>query len=137
VLLKPQSLRLKATIDGRNIELKSPAVIISNNIYEDSMWLRPKTLDEGVLGFYAVSPMSKLELIRLGLDLLGGRWRDNMNVQEEHARSVRIEKYRRLGGKSQRITASIDGETVLLPLPLKVEILAQSLKVLVPRESEA
>ena len=67
VLLKPQSQRLSLEIDGRRSDIKAPALIVSNNIYEDSAWLKQAQLDEGLLGVYALKPMSRLAFLRLAL----------------------------------------------------------------------
>jgi diacylglycerol kinase family enzyme len=134
VLFKSQSLRLKVNLDGQDHDLRTPALIVSNNIYEDSVWLKQARLDEGLLGLYAVRPMSKLALLRLALDLLRGRWRDNLNVEESHGRRVIIEKRRRFGGKSRGIVATIDGELTLLESPLEIRIDPRVLQVLVPAQ---
>lgn len=136
VLLQPQSLRLRASIDGRRMDFKAPAVVVSNNIYENSMGLRASRMNEGLLGFYALQPMSTLAYLRLALDLLRGRWRDNLNVREEHAQHVQIEKRRRFGGKSNKIVAALDGEIKLLPSPVEIRIAPLALKVLVPQLSK-
>ena len=134
VLVKSQSLRLKINLDGRSHDLKAPALIVSNNIYEDSVWLKQARLDEGLLGLYAVKPMSKLALLRLALDLLRGRWRGNLNIEESQGRHVVIEKRRRFGGKSRGIVATIDGELTLFQSPLEIRIDPRVLKVLVPAQ---
>jgi len=132
VLLKPQSMRLRVTIGGRVEDIKTPALLVSNNLYDDSMWLTQKRMDGGQLGIYIVKPMSTLAFIGLALDLLRGRWRDNLNVQERAARAVSIEKRRRFGS-SRGIRATLDGEIVLLPTPVAISIEPQSLQVLVPQ----
>jgi diacylglycerol kinase family enzyme len=133
VMLKPQSLRLKAEIDGRPVEMKSPALVISNNRYENSRWMKHSRLDEGLLGLYAVKPMSRLSFMKLAMDMLRGRWRENLNVQEDSAHHVRLEKRRRFGGKSRAILATLDGEVTLLNSPVEVRIEPRVLKVMVPR----
>lgn len=136
VLLKPQSQRLTLTIDGARREIKSPALFVSNNIYEDSAWLRQARLDEGLLGVLALKPMSRLSFLRLALDLLRGRWRDNLNIAEEHARSVTIEiSRRRFGRKRRSIWASIDGELSLLDLPVSITSEPSAVSMLTPRRS--
>ena len=121
VLLKPQSQRLSLRSTARRSEIKAPALIVSNNIYENSAWLKPAQLDQGLLGIYALKPMSRLAFLRLAFDLLRGRWRDNLNVTEEHAREVTIEvSRRRFGRKRRSIWATIDGELSLFELPLTI-----------------
>ena len=138
VLLKPQAQRLSLVIDGRPVDIKAPALIVSNNIYEDSAWLKQAQLDEGLLGIYAVRPMSRLAFLRLALVLLRGRWRDNLNVSEDHARRVTLQVSRRRFGRRRRnIWSSIDGELALLGLPLTITSEPGALKMLVPRPSAA
>jgi diacylglycerol kinase family enzyme len=134
VLLKPQSHRLVIEIDGEQRVIKAPALIISNNIYEDSAWLKQARLDEGLLGIYVLKPMSRTAFLRLALDLLRGRWRTNLNVSEEHASVVRIGRARRRFGRLRRnIWATIDGELSLLHLPLTITSEPGAVTMLVPR----
>ncbi|WP_409756616.1 diacylglycerol/lipid kinase family protein [Aestuariivirga sp.] len=133
VLLRPQSQRLTLAIDGRMIDYKTPALVVSNNIYEDSAWLKQTRLDEGLLGVYAIQPMSTPAYLRLVLDLLRGRWRDNLNLQEERGREVTIDRRRRFGRRRRSIRATIDGELTLFRLPLTITSEPGALMVLVPR----
>jgi diacylglycerol kinase family enzyme len=138
VLLNPQSQRLGLTVDGRPTEIKAPALIVSNNVYDNSAWLTPSQLDQGLLGIYALKPMSRLAYLRLAFDLLRGRWRDNLNVQEEHARKVTIEvSRRRFGRKRHSIWATLDGELTLFELPLSITSEPGVLNMLVPRAKHA
>lgn len=138
VLLKSPSQRLSLEIDGRHSNIKAPALVVSNNIYEDSAWLKQAKLDEGLLGVYVLKPMSRLALLRLALDLLRGRWRDNLNIAEEQARSVQIAFSRRRFGRLRRsMWASIDGELSLLDLPITITSEPGVLSLLVPPPSAA
>jgi len=135
VFLKPQSQRLTLAVDGARREIKSPALIVSNNIYADADWLRQARLDQGLLGVLALKPMSRLAFLRLALDLFRGRWRDNLNIAEEHARSVTIEiSRRRFGRKRRSIWASIDGELSLLDLPVTITSEPGAVCMLTPRQ---
>lgn len=136
VLLKPQSQRLTLDIDGRDVALKTPALVVSNNIYDDSAWLKQARLDQGVLGIYAVRPMSLPAFIHLAFDLLRGRWRANLNVREERGLRVTIRKRRRFGGRSRNIQATIDGEIALLPLPVTITSEPGVVKMLTPRQPD-
>ena len=120
VLFKSQSLRLKMNLDGRTMISRHLHLSSATTFTRTSVWLKQTRLDEGLLGLYAVKPMSKLALLRLAFDLLRGRWRDNLNIEESHGRRVIIEKRRRFGGKSRGIVATIDGELTLFQSPLEI-----------------
>ncbi|WP_421696054.1 diacylglycerol/lipid kinase family protein [Aestuariivirga sp.] len=132
VMLKPQFQRLSLDIDGVRTEMRTPALIVSNNTYEDSMLLKQARLDEGVLGVYAVKPMTLGALLRLGFDLLRGRWRENLNVTAHRGREVILARRQVLGRSSQNIKATADGELMLFPLPLVIRSEPAALRMLVP-----
>lgn len=134
VLLKPQSQRMSLMIDGKPVAIKAPALIVSNNIYDNSMWLKQIELDRGLLGLYALKPMSRMAFLGLAFDLLRGRWRDNLNVTEEHARRVTIARSRRRFGRLRRsMWATLDGELTLFDLPLTITSEPGVVRMLVPR----
>jgi diacylglycerol kinase family enzyme len=136
VLLNPRTERLGLSIDGEPLELRTPGLIISNNVYENAMMLKQARLDQGVLGIYALEPMTLAAYLRLAIDVLRGRWRDNVNVRERRGRTVHLTRHRRLRrGDSRGIKATIDGELTLFDLPLTIESQLAALRLLVPRES--
>lgn len=137
VLRTRRSLRLGLAIDGEQVEIRTPGLIISNNAYENAMMLKQARLDGGVLGLYALAPMSLLAFLRLALDVLRGRWQDNVNVKEMRGRRVRLTRHRRLRRDGRSIKATIDGELTLFDLPLMVESQPAALTMLLPRATEA
>jgi diacylglycerol kinase family enzyme len=132
VVFNAKSLRLGLTIDGESRVLKTPALIISNNVYEDSMWLKPSRMDDGLLGIYAVRDIPFIEYLKLAFDLLRGRWRQNLNVDEWQGRAVKIERLHRYRKPPRHITMTTDGEIVLTDLPITISIDPLGLKVLMP-----
>lgn len=136
VLGNPQSQRLSLTIDGTTTEMKTPGLIVSNNLYENAMMLKQARLDEGTLGIYALSPMSLVAFLGLALDVLRGRWMDNVNVSERHGSAVTILRSGRFGRRRHSIKATLDGELVLLDLPLRIASRPAALRLLVPRVDE-
>lgn len=133
VLLDPQAQRLGLRIDGEPLELRTPGLIVSNNVYENAMMLKQARLDEGVLGIYALEPMALASYLRLAIDVLRGRWRDNVNVRELRGTAVNLSRHRRLRRDSRSIRATIDGELTLFDLPLSIESEPGALRLLVPR----
>lgn len=133
VMFDAKTLRLGLSIDrdGRRI-LKTPALIVSNNVYEDSMWLKPANLDDGLLGIYALRTMPLIEYLKLAFDLLRGQWRRNLNVDEWQGKSVTIERFHKYRKPSTHLTATADGELVLLSLPVDITIDPKALTVLIP-----
>jgi len=135
VLLSARSMRLWLALGGGEaVETRTPALAVSNNIYESSMMLKQARLDEGVLGVYALSPMTPGAFLRLALDLLRGRWRENLNVKERRATAVRIVRRRHYGRNARSIKATIDGELTLFDLPLLIESVPGAVQLLVPRQ---
>ena len=133
VLRTRRSLRLGLIIDGKPVELKTPGLIISNNLYENAMMLKQAHLDQGILGIYALAPMSLGAFLRLGFDVLRGRWRDNVNVKELRGHRVRLTRHHRLRRDSRSIKATLDGELTLLALPLAITSAPSALRMLMPR----
>lgn len=133
VLVDPRALRLVVNTGSAPQELRTSALIVSNNVYEDAMIPRQRRLDEGILGVYVLAPMSLGVFLHLAFDLLRGRWRDNLNVSESRASAVQILARRRLGRKSRSIKATLDGELALFDLPLTIESQPRALRMLVPR----
>lgn len=135
VLLNRQPMRLTIRVDGTEMKVKTPALAVSNNLYADTGMLKQARLDEGILGVYALNPMPLVSFLRLAIDLLRGRWRDNLNVNEMRASRLRIVRRRLFGGHSRSIRATLDGELALFDLPLTVESAPRAVKMLVPRAS--
>lgn len=137
VLRTRRSLRLGLAIDGEQLEIRTPGLIISNNAYENAMMLKQAQLDGGVLGLYALAPMSLLAFVRLALDVLRGRWQDNVNVKEMRGRRVWLTRHRRLRRDGRSIKATLDGELTLFDLPMTVESEPAALNMLLPRATKA
>lgn len=137
VVFNPKSLRLGVTVDGYPRVLKTPALIVSNNVYEDSMWLKPANLDDGLLGIYALRPMPLLDYLKLAFDLLRGQWRRNLNVDEWQGRSVKVKRFHRYRKPARHITITADGELLLIEMPVSIEIEPKGLTVLMPVKAEA
>jgi len=67
--------------------------------------------------------------VRLGTEMLAGRWQEAASLSIETVRSVNLRT------KRQRIAAMVDGEVEFLETPLRFRIRPKALRVLVPATS--
>jgi diacylglycerol kinase family enzyme len=117
--------RLVIRVDGRVLLSAPQAVLVSNNAYEagDIAGLaRRARLDEGVLGVVGVSVSSAAQAA--GLLTRRGQKRCMTRLT---AREVEI------NADAPAIPVGIDGESVLMPTPVRCSILPGALRVVVPR----
>ena len=113
--------------DGGHTVLSAPqAVLVSNNPYEggDIAGLsRRARLDQGVLGVIGVKVDSQAQAAALLT-----RHGQSRSLARLTAREVVID------ADAPSIAVGIDGESVLLPTPVRCEIRALALRVVVPRD---
>lgn len=133
VLQRPPRMRIRAEIDGAPIDVVTPALIVSNNVYGADHLPYADALDEGVLGIYTCLPRSRAELAQLTFDAMLGRWRENGQVAMTQAMSVVIE---RRGAPRRPIAATVDGELTSFTNPISVYIRPLALTVLMPTATE-
>lgn len=118
--------RLEVKIDGE-VALTAPqAVLISNNPYgsgDVAGLSRRARLDEGVLGVIGVKVESEAQAA--SLLTRGGQSR---SITRLTSREVIID------ADQPQIPVGIDGESVLLPTPVRCEIHPLALRVVVPRD---
>ena len=116
--------RLRVTIDGSETIENPEAVLISNNPYETSVpgeMGRRLRIDRGVLGVIAItvdSAASAAGLVRV---------RTHSGVRVRTAHEVVID------ADVDEVPVGIDGESVLMPTPIRCEIRPRALRVRVPR----
>jgi diacylglycerol kinase family enzyme len=127
-LMKDDGERHKLTASANNVDIKGPqAVLVSNNPYElsDIAGLgRRDRLDTGTLGFIAIkvdNAAQAISLVRAGPAAAG--------LTVLTAPEVTIES------AEPEIPVGIDGETVLMPTPVRCRIRPGALRVVVPRHS--
>lgn len=133
-LRQPPRLALRADIDGTVLDLDTPALVVSNNLYGPDHLPYADALDQGVLGVYACTSSRPADLAILSLEALLGRWHENGCVKVLTARSVSIE---RRSTRKKTVTATLDGELMTLSTPLTVSIRPRALTVLVPQGMQA
>ena len=124
VLKGHEGARLSAQVGGTEID-NPQALLVSNDPYSlgdvAGLGRRPR-LDAGQLGVVAVlvhSAAQAVELVRRG----HGKGLTILTAQEVTVRS-----------DAPEIPVGIDGETVMLPTPVRCSIRPQALRVIVPRQ---
>jgi diacylglycerol kinase family enzyme len=119
--------RMSLWIETENGKLlrRSSAVLVTNNIYRESEWTRPR-ISDGLLEVHIVRGWTWLPLVKAGFDMMLGRWRRTGRIESILAREIEINPRRR------RIPVSIDGEVVQERAPLHFRVQRGALKVLRP-----
>ena len=103
-------------------------LFIGNNLYE-VLEGRPNeraALDDGVLSLFALAPLTRGGVVRAAMHVMLGR--------SDRARDfalVTTARKIRLKGRGETDIA-LDGERMLLPLPLVLEVRPRALKVVAP-----
>ncbi|RBO93092.1 diacylglycerol/lipid kinase family protein [Pseudochrobactrum asaccharolyticum] len=123
-------VKTEAVIDGRTIKGVYSALAISNNPYGDGVLPVAPDVQTGRLGFYLAKPLPVSGMIRLFWDILRGKWRSNLAIAEDHARSVQLKT---VTHKTHQYM-SVDGELLPLPATLEIQIHPAALKVLMPED---
>ncbi|MCB8838109.1 diacylglycerol kinase family protein [Aurantimonas sp. VKM B-3413] len=124
-------VELTMDVDGKVERLKSPAVAISNNLYGAGHLPFADDPRGGQLGVYICTQRNVRRVMRLTLDILTGRWRDNGDLAVRPAKRVEIA----YSGHNHSNRAVQDGELVRLQDLTLVEIRPLALKVLVPSDA--
>lgn len=104
------------------------AIAVANNAY-DQGWgkvFSRSSLTGGALTLYVLKRLTLRDVVRLGTEMLAGRWQEDESLSIETVRSVNLRT------KRQRIAAMIDGEVEFLETPLQFRIRPKALRVLVP-----
>ncbi|ODN70259.1 diacylglycerol/lipid kinase family protein [Methylobrevis pamukkalensis] len=126
-LSRPPNFEVEIATPEGTERRRASAVAVSNNPFGDRHLPYADRLDGGQLGLYVAAPLSARGALRLGLDLLLGRWRANPDLQSRTATSIRL-AFR--GGHVRRCV--IDGELVDLPPVVTLRIHPGALTVLTP-----
>ncbi len=128
VLHRPPRLALRATVDGSVLDLKTPALVVSNNVFGPNHLPYADALDHGVLGVYICSALRPGDVAQVTLQALLGTWHADGRVRTLTAKSVCVESR----GRRKPISATIDGELATFEGVIEVMIRPGSLVVLAP-----
>lgn len=104
-------------------------IAVSNNPLDNGPVPVAARLDTGMLGVYVAGPVSTNEMLRLAVDLVLGRWRDNAVVSEIETGTVTLRFPKRKRGTH----AVIDGELIDLAPVVHLKAHPQGLSVVLPK----
>lgn len=120
-------LRVRLSVNGDEIERRTPLVFIGNNVYQMS-GLRigeRERLDAGQLSLYLPHGPGRRGLVMLAIRALFGRLRESADFDALIAASIGIKTHH------ARLPVAIDGEVALMDTPLAYRIRPHALRVIV------
>ena len=103
-------------------------IAISNNPLGDGL-IHADGLGRHVLGVYIAAPLGTFGLLRLALDVALGRWRESPLVSEKEIDEVTLHFPKRKRGAK----AVVDGELINLDPAVRLEVHADGLKMVLPK----
>jgi YegS/Rv2252/BmrU family lipid kinase len=121
-------LDIRLSVDGNELTRRTPFVFIGNNEYQmETLNIGGRAcLDKGELSLYMANRMSRLGLIRLALNAILGRLRQDKDFIALCTNEIWI------GTKHKHLRIALDGETKLLHPPLHYRIHPKALRVMTP-----
>lgn len=130
-VLNPPSLKVTIDVDGDSLDVRTTGIGVSNNLFGEGHLPYADQPDGGVLGVYITRAREKSELLRLGFDMIRGRYGQSPHVDLKQGRKVVL----RLPAAYRRFKAVIDGELRPLERETVVEIHPGALNVFAPKSS--
>jgi len=130
-MMRPPSMQVSLRMNQTEMLTKTTGLGITNNLFGEGYRL-PYAADPagGTLGVYITVARERLNIIRLFVNMLRGRWRENDQVEIHEASEVTVTVLT-ARSKSECV---IDGELMPLSRETVVRIHPKSLRVLVPAE---
>jgi diacylglycerol kinase family enzyme len=125
-------LTVRLSTEDRELRRRTPMVFVGNNEYELqglNMGSR-RSLNRGKLFLYVTREMSRWRLFKIGLAALFGRLSDIHDFDAMSVREVSVQARRR------RLRVALDGEVVVMRLPLRYRIHPAALRVIVPADND-
>lgn len=122
-------MRLSLTVDGTSHEVRTRAVVVSNNPLSEGPAPMPGRgqLDTGKLAVYVARDRTRWDLAGIATKVMLGSWKQAKRLRMYDGESVRID-FDGLG----MMSVMTDGEVIQLTLPLQFELAPRALAVLMP-----
>lgn len=121
--------RLAVQIDPGDDEARVErvqAIAVTCNAYEEGFGriLKRQQLDSGQLTLYVLKRLGVIEVVRLGFEMLMGRWQQDEAVTIQSVPAVTIRSHKR------RLQVMLDGEIESFEVPLSFRVRQGALQVL-------
>ena len=130
VLNRPPRLSVRMTVEEEKaIDLTTPALVVSNNVFGPNHLPYADEIDRGVLGIYICTAYRPTDVLKVTLEALLGSWEARGRVKILTAKSTTVERR----GRRHRITATVDGELQTFEGPIEMSIRPGALLVLTPK----
>lgn len=126
VIRRPRRIFVAIRTDHQTMERETIGLVVSNNVLGIGHLPYADRLDSGLLGVYITRAGTPAEIARVTAEAAVGLVSLSPLVEHLTSQAVDIRFHR------SRIKATVDGELVRLPGPLRVESVAGGLKVLRP-----
>ena len=117
--------------DGQKERSRVSAVSVSNNSFGNNPLMFAENPAGGHLGVYLADALKPSGALKLAIDIIRGRLKENEAVHAKTANSVTLEFSR-----SRHTLAVVDGELLHLPPKLEISIHPGELKVLAPEPQD-
>src|SRR6185295_7841735 len=90
-------------------------LLVANNSYEQRIgrFMTRRRIDRGSLTMYLVRTLRLADAIRLAIEMLAGRWRDDPVIEFEQVKTITVHS------KRARLPVTMDGEVLSIETPLQ------------------
>ena len=133
-LSRSRRIALGIEADGNPARVERlQTILVANNSYEQRLgrFMTRRRIDRGTLTAYLIRSLQFTDMVRLGIEMLAGRWRDDEVIEFESVRTLVLHSKRR------QVRVTMDGEIVNLQTPMRFTVRPASLSVLAPPEVAA
>jgi YegS/Rv2252/BmrU family lipid kinase len=127
---KPKKYRLN--IDGQKQKIRAFLITIANaGQYGGNFYISPGAkIDDGLLDICIVKPFPKAAVLPLGIKFIGKRIDQSPYLEVVRGKKVTLR------GRKKKQYIHYDGEPMVVPGKIKIQILPGALKVLVPESAK-
>ncbi len=133
-LARTRRLAVQIDPEGETARIERvQSIAISCNPYEEAAGsiLKRETLDAGELTLYTLKQLGTWDIVRLGTEMLLGRWKQDeaLSIQSVPAVTIR--------SRNPRLQVMIDGEIQSLAVPLALRVRPGALQVLAHPDADS